>query len=213
MKTNVAILASGSGSNAENIIHYFEKSNLVEISLVISNKENAYVLERARRFNIPSAVVPKSGWETGVAVMTLLQQHQTTIDFIVLAGFLLRVPDTLLRAYPNKIINIHPALLPKFGGKGMYGDNVHKAVVAAGEKESGITIHYVNEHYDEGQIIFQAKCEVSPEDSPEDVAKKVHALEYKHFPEIIEKTITKSCLNLMKQNPKDSDRYSKSNNL
>ncbi|KAA6326213.1 Phosphoribosylglycinamide formyltransferase, partial [termite gut metagenome] len=161
MKTNIAILASGSGSNAENIIHYFKKSNLVKISLVISNKENAYVLERAQRLNVPFVVAPKSNWETGATVMALLQQYQ--IDFIVLAGFLLRVPDTLLRAYPDKIINIHPALLPKFGGKGMYGDNVHKAVVAAGEKESGITIHYVNEHYDEGQIIFQAKCEVFPE--------------------------------------------------
>jgi phosphoribosylglycinamide formyltransferase-1 len=188
MKTNIAILASGSGSNAENIIHYFEKSNLIKISLVISNKKNAYVLERARRLNVLSAIVPKSNWETGATVMTLLQQHQ--IDFIVLAGFLLRVPDMLLRAYPDKIINIHPALLPKFGGKEMYGDNVHKAVVAAGEKESGITIHYVNEHYDEGKIIFQAKCEVSPEDSPEDVAKKVHVLEYNHFPGIIEKIIT-----------------------
>jgi phosphoribosylglycinamide formyltransferase-1 len=188
MKTNIAILASGSGSNAENIIHYFKKSNLVKISLVISNKENAYVLERAQRLNVPFVVAPKSNWETGATVMALLQQYQ--IDFIVLAGFLLRVPNTLLRAYPDKIINIHPALLPKFGGKGMYGDNVHKAVVAAGEKESGITIHYVNEHYDEGQIIFQAKCEVFPEDSPEDIAKKVHALEYNYFPKIIEKVIT-----------------------
>jgi phosphoribosylglycinamide formyltransferase-1 len=188
MKTNIAILASGSGSNAENIIHYFEKNNSVKISLVISNKKNAYVLERARRLNIPSAIVPKSGWEMGATVMALLQQYQ--IDFIVLAGFLLRVPDTLLHAYPDKIINIHPALLPKFGGKGMYGYNVHKAVVAAGEKESGITIHYVNKHYDEGQIIFQAKCEISPGDSPEDVAKKVHALEYDYFPEVIEKIIT-----------------------
>jgi phosphoribosylglycinamide formyltransferase-1 len=129
--------------------------------------------------------VPKSDWETGEKMLVLLRGHQ--IDFIVLAGFLLRIPEILLHAYPDKIINIHPALLPKFGGKGMYGDKVHEAVVAAGEKESGITIHYINERYDEGQIIFQATCEVLSEDSPADVARKVHALEYAHFPEIIEK--------------------------
>jgi phosphoribosylglycinamide formyltransferase-1 len=119
--------------------------------------------------------------------MTLLRQYQ--IDFIVLAGFLLQIPEILLRAYPHKIINIHPALLPKFGGKGMYGNKVHEAVVAANEKESGITVHYVNEHYDEGEIIFQTKCEILSKDFPEDVAKKVHALEYKYFPEIIEQVI------------------------
>jgi phosphoribosylglycinamide formyltransferase-1 len=187
MKTNVAILASGSGSNAENIIRYFGGSSLVKVSLVISNKDNAYVLERARRLNIPFAVVPNSDWETGDEVMALLRQYQ--IDFIVLAGFLLRVPDGLLQAYPHRIVNIHPALLPKFGGKGMYGDKVHQAVVAAGEKVSGITIHYVNERYDEGQIIFQATCGVSPEDSPEAVAKKIHLLEQTYFPGIIEQTI------------------------
>jgi phosphoribosylglycinamide formyltransferase-1 len=151
----------------------------------VSNKKNAYVLERAARLNVPSVVVPKSDWETGEQLVVLLRRHQ--IGFIVLAGFLLRIPEILLHAYPDKIINIHPALLPKFGGKGMYGDRVHEAVVAAGEKESGITIHYINEHYDEGQIIFQAKCEVLSEDSPVDVARKVHALEYEHFPGIVEK--------------------------
>ncbi|MDR2858961.1 MAG: phosphoribosylglycinamide formyltransferase, partial [Mediterranea sp.] len=164
---NIAILASGSGTNAENIINYFGKNNLVEVALIISNKENAYVLERARKLNVTTAVVPKSDWETGEKVIALLRKYQ--IDFIVLAGFLLRVPYAVLRAYPRKMINIHPALLPKFGGKGMYGDKVHEAVVAAREKESGITIHYINEYYDEGQIIFQAKCEILPEDSPEDV--------------------------------------------
>ncbi|KAA6313771.1 Phosphoribosylglycinamide formyltransferase [termite gut metagenome] len=187
MKKHIAILASGSGTNAENIINYFEKNNLVEVALIISNKENAYVLERARKLNVTTAVVPKSDWETGEKVIALLRKYQ--IDFIVLAGFLLRVPDAVLRAYPRKMINIHPALLPKFGGKGMYGDKVHEAVVAAREKESGITIHYINEYYDEGQIIFQAKCEILPEDSPEDVAKKVHTLEHKHFPKIIEQVV------------------------
>ncbi|KAA6343991.1 Phosphoribosylglycinamide formyltransferase [termite gut metagenome] len=184
MRRYIAILASGSGSNAENIINYFEKNNQVKIALLLSNKENAGVLERARRLDVPSVVVPKNDWETGEKVMTLLRQYQ--IDFIVLAGFLLQIPEILLRAYPHKIINIHPALLPKFGGKGMYGNKVHEAVVAANEKESGITVHYVNEHYDEGEIIFQTKCEILPEDFPEDVAKKVHALEYAYFPKIIE---------------------------
>ncbi|KAA6317917.1 Phosphoribosylglycinamide formyltransferase [termite gut metagenome] len=184
-KRNIAIFASGSGSNAENIVNYFGKNDSIKVSLIVSDKKNAYVLERAARLNVPSVVVPKSDWETGEKMLVLLRGHQ--IDFIVLAGFLLRIPEILLHAYPDKIINIHPALLPKFGGKGMYGDKVHEAVVAAGEKESGITIHYINERYDEGQIIFQATCEVLSEDSPADVARKVHALEYAHFPEIIEK--------------------------
>ncbi|KAA6315461.1 Phosphoribosylglycinamide formyltransferase [termite gut metagenome] len=184
-KSNIAIFASGSGSNTENIVNYFEKNNSIKVSLIVSDKQNAYVLERAFRLNVPSVVVPKSDWETGEKIVFLLHGHQ--IDFIVLAGFLLRIPDILLHAYPDKIINIHPALLPKFGGKGMYGDKVHEAVVSAGEKESGITIHYINEQYDEGQIIFQATCEILSEDSPSDVARKVHALEYEHFPKIIEK--------------------------
>ncbi|KAA6323874.1 Phosphoribosylglycinamide formyltransferase [termite gut metagenome] len=181
----IAIFASGSGSNAENIVNYFGKNDSIKVSLIISDKKNAYVLERAARLNVLSVVVPKSDWETGEKILVLLREHQ--IDFIVLAGFLLRIPEILLHAYPDKMINIHPALLPKFGGKGMYGDKVHEAVVAAGEKESGITIHYINERYDEGQIIFQATCEVLSEDSPADVARKVHALEYAHFPGIIEK--------------------------
>jgi phosphoribosylglycinamide formyltransferase-1 len=188
MRKYIAILASGSGSNAENIINYFEKNNRIKIRLVLSNKANAGVLERAQRLDIPFVFVPPNDWETGEKVMTLLRQYR--IDFIVLAGFLLRIPEILLRAYPRKIINIHPALLPKFGGKGMYGNKVHEAVVAANEKESGITIHYVNEHYDKGEIIFQTKCKIFPGDFPEDVAKKVHALEYKYFPEIIEQVVS-----------------------
>jgi phosphoribosylglycinamide formyltransferase-1 len=183
----LAIFASGSGSNAENIVEYFKGDNSVAISLIISNKEDAYVHQRAKKLNIESATFSKNDFYTTDKVLEFLQQNN--IDFIILAGFLLKVPTNLLAAYPDKIINIHPALLPKYGGKGMYGDNVHKAVVAAGETESGITIHYVNENYDEGAIIFQAKCPVLANDTYEDVANKVHALEYKHFPEVIEKLL------------------------
>ncbi len=188
MRKNIAIFASGSGTNAENIIRYFEKNDSIKVELVLSNKKDAYVLERATRLGVSCAVFTKDYWAEGREVLDLLKEH--SIDFIVLAGFLLRVPDVLLHVYPNKIINIHPALLPKFGGKGMYGDRVHEAVVAAGEKESGITIHYINEHYDEGDIVFQATCPVLPSDSPADVAKKVHALEYQHFSVVIEQLVT-----------------------
>ena len=183
MKKNAAILASGSGSNAENIIRHFQNSKEIEFPLIISNKANAYVHERAKNLGVVSYTFEKNDFENG-KVLDLLKEYQ--IDFIVLAGFLLKISDNLLKAYPDKIINIHPALLPKFGGKGMYGSYVHEAVVAAKEKESGITIHYVNENYDEGKIIFQAKCEVFPEDTADDVAEKVHALEYKFFPTVIE---------------------------
>lgn len=186
MKKKIAILASGSGSNAENIIQYFAGNNTVVFSVILSNRADAYVHERARKLGVPSYTFKKSEFENGT-VLELLQKNQ--VDFIILAGFLLKIPENLLNAYPDAIINIHPALLPKFGGKGMYGEHVHEAVVAAGEKESGITIHYVNENYDEGQIIFQAKCEVLPSDTPDDVAEKVHALEYLHFPKVIEKVM------------------------
>lgn len=189
MEKNIAIFASGSGTNAENIIGYFKENDSVRVSLVLSNKSDAYVLERAARWGVPSAVLSKDDWRVGEKVLDLLKQH--AIDFIVLAGFLIRVPDVLLHAYPDKIINIHPSLLPKFGGKGMYGDRVHEAVVAASETESGITIHYINEHYDEGNILFQAKCSVLPEDLPTDVAQKVHALEYKYYPAIICEVLNK----------------------
>ncbi|MDL2222491.1 phosphoribosylglycinamide formyltransferase [Bacteroidales bacterium OttesenSCG-928-M11] len=179
----IAILASGSGSNAENIIKYFRENNSeTEFPIILSNKKDAYVHERAAKLGIPSYTINKVGFESGDA-LEILKEHQ--IDFIVLAGFLLKVPENILKSYPNRIINIHPALLPKYGGKGMYGLHVHEAVVAAKEKESGITVHYVNEHYDEGEVIFQAKCDVLPSDSPEDVANKVHDLEYKHFPKVI----------------------------
>lgn len=189
MKKNIAIFASGSGTNAENIIRYFKENDLIGVSLVLSNRSDAYVLERANRLQVSSEVFLKDDWISGERILARLRECQ--IDLIVLAGFLLRVPEPLLHAYPNKIINIHPALLPKYGGKGMYGDRVHEAVVAAGEKESGITIHYINEHYDEGDVIFQVKCDVLPEDDYQDVAKKVHSLEYEHYPSVIEKVALK----------------------
>jgi phosphoribosylglycinamide formyltransferase-1 len=181
MIKKLALLASGSGSNVENIVRYFLNNKEIEF-FVLSNKKDAFVHERAQKLKIPSFTINRSGFENGEA-LSLLKRLET--DFIVLAGFLLKVPSDILKAYPGKIINIHPALLPEYGGKGMYGSHVHEAVVANRETESGITIHYVNENYDEGQIIFQAKCEVLPGDSPDDVARKVHALEYRHFPEII----------------------------
>ncbi|MDR0938963.1 MAG: phosphoribosylglycinamide formyltransferase [Mediterranea sp.] len=188
MNRNIAILASGAGTNAENIIRYFQREDSsVRVTLVVSNKNQAGVLERAQKLGVPGAVFPKEAWTDGTEVLKALKKHGT--DFVVLAGFLLRVPESLLRAYPGRIVNIHPALLPKFGGKGMYGDRVHQAVVAAGETESGITIHYINERYDEGAVIFQATCPVLPTDTFEDVAQKVHGLEYEHFPRIIEQVV------------------------
>ena len=183
MIKNIAIFASGSGSNAENIIQYFDNKAAMRFPLIISNKENAYVHTRAKNLNVPSYTFSKEDFASGEKILELLKENN--IEAIVLAGFLLKVPTVLLQAYPDKIINIHPALLPKYGGKGMYGDNVHKAVAQAGEKETGITIHYVNENYDEGNIIFQAKCEVNSNDTPETIAEKVHALEYEHFPKVI----------------------------
>lgn len=187
--TNIAIFASGSGSNAENICRYFQNNEQIKIASIISNKKDAYVLKRAERLDIPFAFFSKTSFETTSHVIDYLKGKK--IDFIVLAGFLLKVPDNILQAYPDMIINIHPALLPKFGGKGMYGDNVHRAVKEAGETESGITIHYVNENYDEGAVIFQAKCEVTQNDTSDSIAHKVHELEYKYFPKVIE-TVVKS---------------------
>lgn len=189
MKKNIAIFASGSGTNAENIINYFKDNDEVTIKLVVSNKSDAFVLQRAKNLNVPSAVCSKTDWATGEKILDLMKENE--IDFIVLAGFLLKVPEKLLEAYPRRIVNIHPALLPKHGGKSMYGSKVHEAVVADGDKESGITIHYIDEHYDQGQTIYQAKCEVLPTDTPDDVAKKVHALEYKWFPVVIERVLSK----------------------
>lgn len=184
---NIAIFASGSGSNAQNIALYFKNHPAIKISLILANKPDAYVLERAKNLEIPSVVFNRQDfYETG-HVLNTLRNHN--IDFIVLAGFLWFVPDDLLKAYPKKIINIHPALLPKHGGKGMYGDKVHQAVIAEGDSETGITIHYVNDHYDEGEIIFQDSFPVLPNDTAETIAQKVHQLEYLHFPKVIEMVI------------------------
>lgn len=183
----IAILASGSGSNAENIARYFSGSDFAAVSFIIANNPNAYVLERAKNLGIEAAVVTKSEFMEADSVISMLKERE--IDFVVLAGFLLLVPQKLIQAFPGRIVNIHPALLPKHGGKGMYGDNVHKAVVACGDKESGITIHLIDEEYDKGTTFFQAKCEVLPTDTPDDVAAKVHALEYEHFPHVIEEIL------------------------
>ena len=181
---NVAIFASGSGTNAENIARYFSKSETVKVAVVLSNNKNVGVHARVNNLGIASFVFSRDEFVEGTPILAKLAEYQ--IDLIVLAGFMNKISDALLTAYPGKIINIHPALLPKHGGKGMYGMHVHEAVVAAGEKESGITIHYINENYDEGDIIFQAKCEVLPADTPEEVATKVHALEYAHYPHVID---------------------------
>ena len=185
----IAIFASGSGSNAENIAHFFNGNEEVEISLIVCNKPDAFVLERAKKLGIPAKIIRSAEMSDEAAVMSLMSEYQ--IDFIVLAGYLLRIPEYLVKAYPNAIVNIHPALIPLHCGKGMYGDRVHEDVIACGDKESGITIHYVNEQYDAGDIIFQAKCPVEPGDNAHDVATKVHALEYAHFPRVIAETIAK----------------------
>ena len=180
----IAIFASGSGTNAQNIIEYFLNSNSIEVSLILSNKADAYVLERAKKLNVSTfSFTSKELKETNIVLETL-ENHK--IDFIVLAGFLLMIPENLIKKFPNKIINIHPALLPKYGGKGMYGNKVHESVIDAKDTESGISIHYVNEKYDEGQIIFQAKCNIDKHDNAESLAQKIHKLEYKHYPKIIE---------------------------
>ena len=183
----IAIFASGSGSNAENIIQYFAQKPQFCVKSVFCNVPDAYVLERAKKYRIPTFVFNREEFRNPDKVFRQLQEQE--IDFIVLAGFLWLMPSFITAAWPNKIVNIHPALLPAYGGKGMYGHYVHEAVIAAGEKESGITIHYVNDHYDQGAIIFQAKCPVLPTDTPDDLAARVHELEYRYFPEIIEKTI------------------------
>ena len=187
--TNIAIFASGSGSNAQNIANYFASHQDINVALIISNRSDAYVHERARILEIPSVTFSREAFDKGDVILELLRSHE--IGFIVLAGFLLKISQPLLDAYPHRIVNIHPALLSGYGGKGMYGDRVHRSVVEAGDRESGITIHYVNEHYDEGDIIFQARCELFPGDTPDEVARKVHALEYAHFPVVIDSLVKK----------------------
>jgi len=184
--TRIAIFASGSGTNAEEIIKYFEKSDGIRVSKVYSNKKEAGVFARCERLNVPCTWFSREAFYDSSRVLHDVQLHA---DFVVLAGFLWKIPQDFVTAFPNKMVNIHPALLPKYGGKGMYGMNVHKAVKENKEPETGITIHFVNEHYDEGGIIFQAKTELTPEDSPEDIANKIHVLEYAHFPRVIEKVV------------------------
>lgn len=186
-KRKIAILASGSGTNAQKIVEYFTGHSSIVVSMILSNKKDAYVLVRAEQLNIPSVVFDRQTFYESDEVLRILQKNE--IDFIVLAGFLWLIPVYIIRAYPQRIINIHPALLPKYGGKGMYGMYVHQAVLDSGDRESGISIHYVNEAYDEGAIIFQTKCEVLPDDTPESLAQRIHQLEYKHYPEVIERLV------------------------
>lgn len=183
----IAIFASGSGSNCENLIRYFKDSEMVECALVVSNKSDAYVLERAQRLGVPTAVMPKVQLNDPEAMLPLLKKYD--IDFIVLAGFLPLVPNFIIEAFPRRIVNLHPALLPKYGGKGMWGHHVHEAVKAAGETETGMTVHWVTPVCDGGDIIAQYKCEIAPSDSVDDIAEKEHKLEMEHFPEVVERII------------------------
>lgn len=183
----IAIFASGNGSNAQNIVEYFKDNPLISVQLILANKKDVFVLERAKKLNIASVVFNREDFYTSDTVLEKLEEHK--IDFVVLAGFLWLIPENLIQKYPQKIINIHPALLPKYGGKGMFGAKVHEAVHAAGDTESGITIHYVNKKYDEGMIIFQARIAIDKTDNPNAIAEKVHALEYENFPQIIESCV------------------------
>lgn len=187
-KQHIAIFASGGGSNARKIIEYFKNSETIAVRLVVSNKKDAGVLDIAHAFDIETLVVNRADFAREDQLLPELRARN--IDYIVLAGFLLLVPAYLVSAFPQRIFNIHPALLPKHGGKGMYGHFVHEAVKAAGDTESGMTIHWVDEHYDEGTIFFQARCPLAPEDTPEEIARKVLELEHRYYAEVIEKTIT-----------------------
>jgi len=184
MIKNIVIFASGEGSNTQKIIDYFRSSEKVNISLIVSNKASANVLNRAKNNTIPTLVIDRDLFYKGNTLIEELKSMQT--DLIVLAGFLWMIPEQLIKAFPNKIINIHPSLLPKFGGKGMYGMHVHKAVIASNEKESGITIHIVNEQYDEGKIIAQHACSISENETAESLGEKIHKLEFEYFPKAIE---------------------------
>ena len=184
----LAILASGGGTNAEAIINYFKGREDVSIEVVMSNKPEAYVLQRAKNHGISQVVFQKQELESGKVLETL---KKSRIDLVVLAGFLLLIPEQIVEAFPDRILNIHPALLPNYGGKGMYGDRVHEAVIKNGETESGITIHFVNNNYDEGSIIKQVRCPVNKDDSPESLATRIHTLEYANYPSTIDKILSK----------------------
>ena len=186
-RVNIAVFASGSGSNCENLIQYFSEKPCARVALVISNKADAYVLERVKQLGVPSAVVPKTELQKPEVVMTLMEQYQ--IGFVVLAGFLPLIPNYLIDAFPSKMVNIHPSLLPKYGGKGMWGHHVHEAVKAAGETETGMTVHWVTPQCDAGDIIVQYRVALSPSDTADDIAAKEHLLEMEHFPKVIEELI------------------------
>jgi phosphoribosylglycinamide formyltransferase-1 len=189
LKKRIAIFASGSGSNAQKIMEHFKRNAEAEVVLILTNNPQAYVLQRADNFEIPSHIFTRHEFYETDEVIRILKTLQ--VDLIVLAGFLWLVPPLLLKNFPNKIINLHPALLPKYGGKGMYGDNVHKAIMAANEEESGITIHFVNEQFDEGEIIHQSKFKIEPGDNLEMVKFKGQQLEHQHFPKVIENLLKK----------------------
>jgi len=193
----IVIFASGSGSNAENLIKFFQNSDVASVIQVLTNNPHAKVLERCKRLDVSAFSFNKTAFIKTDDVLNLLKASKP--DLIVLAGFLWKFPEHILKAFPNQVINIHPALLPKYGGKGMYGMHVHRAVVANNESETGITIHYVNENYDEGAIIFQAKCDVDISDTAEDVVAKIHELEMKHFPEVVEKLLGAEVLEVSKK--------------
>ena len=184
---NIAIFASGSGTNAENLIRFFRTNPFGRVRIVLTNRPDAGVIIRAQSLEVESVVFTREQFYNSDHVVHLLMERD--IDFVVLAGFLWLVPDSLLKLFENKTVNIHPALLPRFGGKGMYGSRVHSEVIKSGVEESGITIHYVNQAYDEGDIIFQARCKVDRGESPETLAAKVHKLEYEHFPVVVEKLL------------------------
>jgi len=183
----IAVLVSGSGSNAENLVKYFRNGNLARVCIILSNKKDAYALERAQQLGVPSLYFGRDDFYSTTKVLETLREQE--IDLIVLAGFLWLVPQNIIESYEGKVVNIHPALLPKHGGKGMFGMCVHQAVVESGETETGITIHYVNGKYDDGDTIFQAKVEVKSTDTPEMVAQKIHELEYEYFPKVVEQLI------------------------
>ncbi len=185
----IVIFASGSGTNAENIIQYFKNNKNIQITAVLSNKKDAKVLEKAKNLEVPTKVFTRKDFYDTSDIVDYVKNHA---DFIVLAGFLLKIPEDLIAAFPNKIINIHPALLPKYGGKGMYGMHIHQAIVTNKEEKTGITIHFVNENYDEGAIIFQKEVALSPSDTPEIVAQKIHVLEQENFPKVIEDLLLKN---------------------
>ena len=187
MKRNIAIFVSGGGTNCENLIRYFQGSDDINCELVVSNKADVYALVRAQNLSVATAVVPKVQLNDEAFMMSLMKEHK--IEFIVLAGFLPLVPNFLIEAYPRRIVNLHPALLPKYGGKGMWGHHVHEAVKAAGETETGMTVHYVTPICDSGEIIAQYRVVLSPDDSADDIAEKEHQLEMKYFPEIVEKVV------------------------